>query len=211
MPPTFFQCDLKLYKNDNQNDEIDYASLSSGEIQLFQTLSTHLYHVSNLLSVNDNRPKYKNLNLIFDELEICMHPEYQRRFIDMLLFALNNIVHERECWINVFIFTHSPFILSDIPTSNILFLKDGTQDKSKNKATITFAQNIGEMMYDSFFMQKTIGDFAERKLKELIKWKQGMESEIETDEDAERLLNLIGDPIFRSLIDEIEKKEASND
>ena len=67
------------------------------------------------------------------------------------------------------------------------------------------------MMYDSFFMQKTIGDFAERKLKELIKWKQGMESEIETDEDAECLLNLIGDPVVRSLIDEIEKKEASND
>lgn len=224
MPPTFFQCDLKLYKNNNQNDEIDYSNLSSGEIQLFQTLSTHLYHVSNLLSVNDNRPKYKNFNLVFDELEICMHPEYQRRFIDMLLFALNNVVHGRECWINVFIFTHSPFILSDIPTNNILFLIEGSQDDSKNKKTITFAQNIGEMMYDSFFMKKTIGDFAEAKLKRIIKIKQGRnpdsrDEQYTNDEEGKNLqkahkkememnLALIGDPVIRSLIEEIDKKGA---
>ena len=224
MPPTFFPCDLKLYKNNNENDEIDYSSLSSGEIQLFQTLSTHLYHISNLLSVSDDRPKYKNFNLIFDELEICMHPEYQRRFIDMLLFALNNVVHGRECWINVFIFTHSPFILSDIPTSNILFLREGSQDCSKNENTITFAQNIGEMMYDSFFMKKTIGDFAESKLKRIIKIKQGQNPDssngtydndingenlkIAHKKEMDMILALIGDPVIRSLIEEIGKEDG---
>ena len=114
-----------------------------------------------------------------------------------------------DCAINIILVTHSPFILSDIPASNILFLKDGTQDNSKKR--ISFAQNIGEMMYDSFFMEKTIGDFAESKLKELIKYKQGKKSEIKSDKEAMRILNLIGDPVIRSLIEEVEKTEVSDD
>ena len=67
------------------------------------------------------------------------------------------------------------------------------------------------MMYDSFFMKKTIGDFAEAKLKELIKWKQGKASKIKTDKEAKRILDLIGDPVIRSLIEEVEKIEVSDD
>ena len=129
-----------------------------------------------------------------------------------------------ENYVNISIITHSPFILSDIPASNVLFLEDGTQNVSKNKKTLSFAQNIGEMMYDSFFMEKTIGDFAEAKLKRLVKIKQGRNpdssDEKYSDDDkrknlqdshkkeADAILNTIGDPVIRSLIEEIEKIEA---
>ena len=86
----------------------------------------------------------------------------------------------------------------------------GRRTEYKELPKYTFAQNIGEMMYDSFFMEKTIGDFAESKLKDLIKWKQGKNQSM-SKEEADAILNAIGDPVIRSLIDEIEKKEASND
>ena len=121
---------------------------------------------------------------------------------------LTDLKADHDNFINIIIVTHSPFILSDIPASNVLFLENGTQDVSKDKDTLTFAQNIGEMMYDSFFMEKTIGDFAEAKLKELIKRKQGKDSKIKTDEEAKRILDLIGDPVIRSLIEEIGKKDG---
>jgi hypothetical protein len=54
-------------------------------------------------------------------------------------------------------------------------------------------------------MQKTIGDFAERKLKELIKWKQGKNQSLSKDE-AYAILNSIGDPVVKSLIEEVEKE-----
>ena len=167
----------------------------------------------NLISVQhsnnangEKRLAYKYINLIFDEIEVCFHPEYQRTFVNTLLQMLKVRKITEKCAINIFLVTHSPFILSDIPTSNVLFLKEGTQDYSE-KERRTFAENIGEMFYDSFFMEQTIGAFAESKLKELVKWKQGLESKIANEKDAKYVLDCIGDPVIRSLIDEVEKIE----
>ncbi len=216
LPPSIFDKEITL-KNKKNNSIVNYKQLSSGEHQKHQTISTHLYHLTNLISVqksNETSTKktlaYKYVNLVFDEIEICFHPEYQRSMINTLLQMLIARKMNINCTINIFVVTHSPFILSDIPASNVLFLEDGTQNVSKNKKTLTFAQNIGEMMYDSFFMKKTIGDFAETKLKELIKWKQGKNSSM-SKKEADDILNTIGDPVIRSLIEEIEKIEVSDD
>ena len=221
--PSFISYELILCKD---NNKINYELLSSGEMQFLQTFSIHLYHLANLLSVDSSRPKYENFNIVFDELEICLHPEYQRRFVNSFLFALNNMLENKNYNINIFIITHSPFVLSDIPRSNILYMQTD-EDKDKELPRYTFAQNIGEMMYDSFFMDKTIGDFAESKLKRIIKIRQGRnpdnnDGKYNDDEEGKNLqkihkkememnLALIGDPVIRSLIEEIEYKEAQND
>ena len=201
--PSFISYELILCTG-TENNKIAYELLSSGEMQLLQTFSIHLYHLANLLSIDSNRPKYENFNMVFDELEICLHPEYQRRFVNMFLFALNNMLKNKSYNINIFIITHSPFVLSDIPRPNILYMQT-EEDYEKELSKFTFAQNIGEMMYDSFFMEKTIGDFAERKLKELIKWKRGKNQSMSKDE-ADAILNFIGDPVIKSLIEEVEKE-----
>lgn len=201
----------KYKKNGNEIDakevpnlEIPYNQLSSGEIQFLQTISIHTYHIMNLISVPDdgNHPKYKNFNLVFDEVEICFHPEMQRQFLNKLITVLKDMNANDGNSINIFIITHSPFILSDIPASNILFLNDGVPDES-HKNRLTFAENIGEMMYDSFFMEKTIGDFAESKLKKLIKKRQGKTTNM-SDAEAKFILDSIGDPVIKSLIEEVE-------
>ena len=46
--PSFFSYDLLLYKN---TDVVKYEELSSGELQLIQTLSIHMYHIENILSI----------------------------------------------------------------------------------------------------------------------------------------------------------------
>ena len=204
--------------------EIDYRQLSSGEIQLIQTISTHLYHVMNLISSLDSASKYKCFNMIFDEVEISFHPEYQRLFISRLISALTAMNVNSSHFINIFIVTHSPFLLSDIPLKQILFLEEGT---AKKKIMNTFAGNIGEMMYDSFFMKSTIGEFSEEKLKRIIKIKQGKNPDEKKDDGTLKLLsetselkrnelldecdvvlNYIGDPIFRNLIKEIGKTDG---
>ena len=212
LPPSFFEYELLFKKN--KQDIVNYNQLSSGELQLFQTLSIHAYHIENLISIHSNpnnyRPKYNNFNLIFDELEICFHPEYQRQFVKRLTNMLNAIVFQKDqFYFNIFLITHSPFILSDIPACNILYLKEGSPDTSHNR--ISFAQNIGDMMYDSFFMEKTIGDFAEEKIRRLVRKKLEKNSdkkqELMSDAEEQALLKAIGDPVIRSLIDEIEAND----
>ena len=221
LPPPFFKYDIYLSKKVNNTPHgvpINIKELSSGEQQLIQNISTHIYHIRNLISIIESnkhqepdkiRPEYRNINLVFDEMEICFHPEYQRQFVNHLIQIIKNMGLNEQCSFNIFLITHSPFVLSDIPRSNILYMLT-EEDKEKELPKYIFAQNIGEMMYDSFFMEKTIGDFAESKLKDLIKWKQGKNQSM-SKEEADAILNAIGDPVIRSLIDEIEKKEASND
>jgi len=69
--------------------------------------------------------------------------------------------------------THSPFILSDIPRTNTLFLK---KDESSRYATAlkrkpdSFGANIHELLSDGFFMSDTIGAFAKEKITEIIEF-----------------------------------------
>jgi predicted ATP-binding protein involved in virulence len=214
LPPSLFSYELYVNNIAENRFNIPYRNLSSGEIQLLQTLSIHTYHLENIFSItesNDERPKYYAVNLVFDEVEICLHPEYQRLFVKRLLKLISSLEYSNY-FINIFIITHSPFVLSDIPHSNILYMET-EEDKAKGKKmpTHTFAQNIGEMMYDSFFMEKTIGDFAETKIKKLIKKKLEKDSKkkqlLMSDAEEHAILSSIGDPVIRSLIEEIEAND----
>lgn len=207
LPPSLFSYDLFLKKKiKKQEVVIPYLGLSSGEIQMLQTLSIHTYHIENLISVpeNDNRPKYKNINLVFDEVEICFHPEYQRQFVKRLLTVLNAIIKAEKGKVsfNIFIITHSPFILSDIPVDHVLFLADGKPSGENHSET--FAGNIGEMFYDSFFLKSTIGAFAEEKIKRLIQKRQSRKTTM-SDEEVDYLLKCIGDSVIKALIKETGK------
>lgn len=218
LPPSIFSYELFMNRDGEKSAEmIPYSQLSSGEIQMLQTLVGHAYHIENILSIHTSnkslprymRPEYKNLNLVFDEVEICFHPEYQRQFIKRLLSVLNVIAYEEECCFNVFIITHSPFILSDIPSTNVLFLEEKNEANTDEVLVFypdveekTFVGNIGEMFYSSFFLESTIGAFAEEKLKDLINKKQGGESRM-SDFEANQILEGIGDPVIKTLINEI--------
>ena len=106
---------------------------------------------------------------MFDEVEICFHPEYQRRFINELLGYLRRMRMKTHATYNIIIATHSPFILSDIPQSNILYLEDGRMarhERFKNP----FAANISDILYESFFLKNGfIGEWAREKINGILK------------------------------------------
>ena len=143
--------------------------MSSGEQQMLYSLSYVVYHMKNAAS-NQNIQSgipYRNINLLFDEAELYYHPEYQRQFIDKLLGILKRSHLENEIdSINITIVTHSPFILSDIPNSNILALKEGKRESFK---TNTLGANIYDLLNNQFFMDSAIGSHVEEIIKEIIK------------------------------------------
>ena len=199
LPPPIFSYELILKGEEtSKNKKIAYGRLSSGELQLLQTLSVHAYHIANLLSVQEkNRPRYRNINLIFDEVEICFHPEYQRNFVNRLVEMTNDMKWTDSALVNIFLLTHSPFILSDLPSSNVLYLKDGSMDEASR--TNSFAGNIGEMFSSNFFMDDTIGAYATKKLNEIIKADKKNISEKKL-EDYEKIIDSVGDSILKKLL-----------
>jgi len=195
-------------KNDtNNNDSVSNINvLSSGEQHLLHTMPSVLYHILNVNSVHSSeveKIKYEYINIIFDEIELYFHPEYQRRFVFELLERLDSLKKggniDNIKGINILFCTHSPFILSDIPKENVLFL-GGEMDFK------TFGANITTSLASSFFMEYLIGEFAKTKITNIIEKLNRISNDKEDDNNKENILKtirLIDEPILRNKLIEM--------
>jgi len=151
-------------------DGADFFTLSSGEQQFIHSLQSVLYHLINLNSVflstvEPKRPTFERVNIILDEIELYFHPEFQRIYVSELLAAIRSLPIPKIRALNIIFLTHSPFILSDIPRTNVLKLDNGVVSQELEN---TFAGNIHSMLSESFFMNSTVGEFARKQCEELI-------------------------------------------
>ncbi|OAV65548.1 putative ATP-binding protein involved in virulence [Bacteroidales bacterium Barb4] len=194
LPPPFFEYDIKLNKTEKgkviPGTPIPFKSMSSGEKQFIYAVSTLIYHIKNLLSIEQSdRVKYRHINLILDEVELCFHPEYQRLFINKLINTIKRIDLIADCDFNIIMATHSPFILSDIPKCNVLFLKEGKQCDEMQEDT--FGANIHSLLQNAFFLNNG-----------------------EIDENLYTEIKLVSEPFIRSqllkLYKELAPCEATN-
>jgi hypothetical protein len=179
LPPSFFITEL-CYKrkgqpqtNSDDEEEITLQSMSSGERQMLYSLSYIYYHIKNIASIKGENGKrvvgYHHINLIFDEAELYYHPEYQRQYVKRLLerMAMCHINRTNIRSINIVIITHSPFILSDIPESNILFLHRG-DELAETEPGHTLGANVYDLLRNGFFLDYAIGDLVQMKLQEIM-------------------------------------------
>lgn len=169
-PPPLYLIDIKM-QHVGETEYLETYKMSSGEMQLILTLTTIFYHIRNLQSVpisDSERIVYKNINIVLDEIEICFHPDFQKQFVSRLLNMLKHLDKNRQCKYNVILSTHSPFILSDIPKNNVLFLEKGNLCQKEMKQT--FCTNISDMLRWNFFLRDGfMGDFAAEKIKNYVR------------------------------------------
>lgn len=198
-PPSIFRNYIYL-KNDNDQECIEFPLLSSGERQYLFTLSAYLYHLRNIISVPEgtDRVKYKNVCLFLDEIELCFHPEYQRLFVANLLQSLKDNKVTDSVNVNVILTTHSPFVLSDIPQSNILYLENGEDAREQMKVK-TFASNINELLAESFFLNGGfVGEFASQVVNDLANFLLDKQHERRWNlESADQLIETVGDDVVK--------------
>lgn len=105
--------------------------------------------------------------LIFiDEGEIYYHPEWQRRYVKLLL----ELVNGQDKKVQIVITTNSPFMISDILSEDITYLSDdeAKEKDRERKAECTLGQNIHKLLRDNFFMKYTIGEYARDIIENLI-------------------------------------------
>lgn len=207
LPPTFFVSEIFL-KNVEESSEkkgISFKKLSAGEKQFIFTVSSILYHMENLKSVDENeedRVKYHQVNLVFDEVELCFHPEYQRTFLSKLVGTLKRLELTNSMAFNIIFATHSPFILSDIPTDFIMYLENGKQ-RNGEEFKNPFGANINDILHQSFFLNHGfIGEFARKKIESLFLFLSNDEQSREAWEEKEckHTIRLIGEPLIRETL-----------
>jgi predicted ATP-binding protein involved in virulence len=195
IPPHCFETDIQLKEKNNSSEVYSFSQLSSGEKQLVYTTSSILYHIRNLNSIieNQRRVKYNHINIILDEIELYFHPEFQRQFVNKLIRNIENMQFKIES-INIQMATHSPFILSDIPKNNVLFLENG-KSVAERMQEDTFGANIHTLLQNGFFLNGVpIGDFAKQKINQMF-------AKLHKGECSQELYNeilLVSEPFIKS-------------
>ena len=218
LPPPIFKPIIWLENNDGTLS--DFERLSSGEKQFIHTVSSILYHLKNIDSVNYSSEKlviYRNVNLLMDEIELYYHPELQREYLYNLLKMIGKLSIPNIDAINICFVTHSPFILSDIPNSNILFLNtDGLPDK-KAELVNTFGANIHDLLKHSFFLTKgTIGEVAKLTILNLVEYLKRDLSDDSSDEywnqtNSEQFIEKVGEPLVKERLEVMFDKKFFTD
>lgn len=184
--------------------------LIKGEYRYISDLSTgekrDIYNKLLLYPFYKNLSKYRCFYLLLDEPDRSYHPKWSRRFWKDFI-ETNDFIKSIEGKsvdrnISIIVATHSPFLLSDAFSNNLIRLhpnKDGSQTNAV-KMESTFAGNIGEMYYTHSFMESTIGALAEDKIKNWISRIQDKDTSEKDIEDIAVQIEQVEDKILRGLL-----------
>ena len=191
-----------------------WEGMSSGERGMLNLFS-RIYSIK-------KHPKFEgreNLFLVIDEGDMGFHPQWQKTYFADLLDIISKIFS--EITIQFLLIAHSPFILSDLPKGNVIFLKKGEDGTCQvadglNEMKQTFGANIHTLLSDGFFMDGLMGDFAKEKIDKVIRYlnDQLKIGETMTEGEATKTIGLIGEPILKRDLErqmDIKKKKKADD
>jgi energy-coupling factor transporter ATP-binding protein EcfA2 len=171
---------------------IDYvwSGLSTGEEAFFS-------HFSRLNEVKQY-VRGKTVWLLIDEGDLYFHPQWQKEYFDQLLSYVNFLFPRNK--VQIFVTTHSPFIVSDLPKQNLIFLKKDENNKCVPAEAAsqkeTFGANIHELFTESFFLEGgLIGEFAKKQIQGIFDWCTIPDKEGHIQ--IRNKINIIGEPIIR--------------
>jgi predicted ATP-binding protein involved in virulence len=211
--------DVVLY---DKNDTV-FNSLSYGQKFLIRFIYSLIYQLNNL------KYRYKHINILLDEVEIGLHPQWQKEFLSLIIDTLQmyNLKRKNKSTFHLVFATHSPFLLSDLPKENVIFLdtykKEDKEVKSKkqkegNCKNVTkttdinpFGANIHTLLSDGFFMEEGLmGEFAKGKINEIKEFYEKVIEEKKTDENIEfynehkkkfwEIQKIIGEPFLQKIV-----------
>jgi len=179
----------------SKNQDISFFDLSDGEKRLLSQLIEVQYELLK------SAPNYI---LLLDEPDTSLHPDWNKEFINLLLQVINSTKT-----IHFIISSHSPFILSDLPKENVIFLekdeKTGECINATNRVNLnTFGANIHTLLSHGFFMRDGLmSKFAKGKIDKAIKYLNQKSLSKEEIDYCENIISIIGEPILKQQLQKI--------
>lgn len=179
--------------------------LSNGEKALLNLYSI-IYNFA--LNSQIKSHEWKNFIFLLDEADLGFHPEWKKRFINSIVKVFPEILKDISTLesIQIIFTTHDPLTLSDIPNSNVVYLKKkGVKTDvltTEERPQRSFGANITDLLSDSFFINDgLIGDFAKEKIQITLEW---LKKEANKKQNAFVVDKKFKLPIFNSREREIE-------
>lgn len=169
---------------------LEFKGLSSGQQALLNMYSS-------FYDVLDKIEDKKNVLVLMDEPELYFHPEWQRKYIYFIVEFFNTYYKDKN--VQIVFTSNSPYVLSDLNNSSVIMMEKEEENK-------TFAGNIMNLLIDNYFMEDTIGKFAEEKIKGIVNRVKNKE----VNSDDFKIIDQIGEDVIRKNIEEMIKRYDKN-
>lgn len=182
--------------------DIGGLDFSSGERALLNFFSwMHILPYFNKIQTEIEKSLFDNILLLIDEIDLYCHPSWQQKLLYYLIQEARLNFKGKN--VQIIFTTHSPIVLSDMPRSNIIYLKhqggklviDGKENHKE-----TFGTNIYKLFDDAFFLEKQgqVGQFAKGKIQTLIDKVRNVDKlDVERINRLKQEISMIGEPLIR--------------
>lgn len=196
---------LKLQKNERLRRSIDFLSfgnavMSSGERAFLSLMGRLDECIGDDADIKENglRCDRKNLLLFLDEAETTLHPEWQRSLVKNVIWYIERLTVGRR--VHVIFATHSPTLLSDVPSGNVVVLP--RRGDTRNECHLTDIQTFGLNVFDLYrglfnTHDGMMGHFAKDKINDLLR---KVDKRSMLSEDDRRIIDLVGDSLIRDFL-----------
>ena len=198
-----------------------WRNLSSGERALFSIYSRFFSLTNDQLKGVSSILK-QNVVILLDEPDVYLHPAWQKKLVETLSSYLSIIFKKtpegKNRNIQIVFTTNNPLTISDLPHTNIIFLKKDNDktviQSSLDDKKMTFAANIFNLFADSFFLKGGFtGSFAVAKINSAIDEINSPEPlSNERKEVIRKIIQMIGEPLLKNKLAEMlhTKERISN-
>lgn len=191
----YFSITKKAYPNGIETFELvaDHEPISSGYNGYFDMIARMALAAE---EINDSSKN--EVIFLLDEAELYLHPKAQRDFLLSFIKAMHFFYKGQNKEIQVVLASNSPFLLSDIQDSNVLYLKGINTEKglmvcSPEEIGSPFGENISSLLENGFFMDDgAIGAIARCKINEVITRLNGKKYS-DKNENDKAIIDLLGD------------------
>lgn len=148
----------------------------------------------------DDVPIAGNVLLLIDEIDLYMHPEWQRIAIQRLLEALQA---DQNRYYQIVFTTHSPIVLSDIPKKHSIFLMKTSTNQLKvlppDQQRETFGNNIPTILNEAFFLRNMLGEFAYKIIRDIADQLSNQTlTPTRINPQMQSVIEQIGEPLLRN-------------
>ncbi len=173
---------------------LNWLGLSSGHKAYLDFFSLLWFELKSI--------KTENVIIFIDEGDLYLHPKWQADFFYKVITLIPEF---REVNFQFVLTSHSPFLVSDLPTENLVFLSSNDDEKIEVvdlPEVKTFGGNLGDLYIDAFFMEGAlVSRFAAKKIQDVVD-KINDEKPRLTINDK-KLIDLIGEDLIKVQIENL--------
>ncbi len=155
--PTIRRNPLRM-EIEKHGETLSVSQLSDGEKCLIALVGDLARRLAIANPKRNNPLKGKGI-VIIDEIDLHLHPKWQRRIIPTLMRVFTNI--------QFIVSTHSPHVITHVQPQDIYLLSITEQGITYNKPTESYGKNVDRILEDLMGLETTRPDEVQRLLTEL--------------------------------------------